>query len=75
MKIEHTERGFEIIKFVDLYMEKCSLQQSSLADNELPGSSAVWFGTDSGKRMHLGPADVKELVTHLQQWLETGSFE
>jgi hypothetical protein len=71
-EMEATTRGFEIIHFEDRNGEACSLQQSSLADYEPPGSSAVWLGTD--RRMHLTISQVEKLVAHLQAWVETGSF-
>lgn len=40
--IEHTERGFARIGFVDHYGERCSLQRSSIIDPE-----AIWLGIDS----------------------------
>ncbi len=79
--VEKTDRGFEIIKFRDRYDEPCSLQQSSLAEYTLPGSSAVWLGLDlsvlhetKSGRMHLDREQVWYLVHHLQRWLNTGSF-
>jgi hypothetical protein len=47
--VERTDRGFEIVKFQDRYDVPCSLQMSSLADCEKPGTSAVWFGTDDAR--------------------------
>lgn len=44
--VTKTSRGFEIVHFSDLYQNKCSLQQSSLAIYEPPGTSAVWLGVD-----------------------------
>ena len=73
MKVEHTERGFEIINFIDQYKEQCSLQQSSLAIYEQPGASAVWLGPNE-QRMHLTLEMVQDLIPHLQNWVETGSF-
>jgi len=72
--VEHTLRGFEIIEFTDRYDSECSLQQSSLAEFEPPGSSAVWLGVDDD-RMHLDVEQVKTLIARLQAWLDTGSFE
>lgn len=46
-KVETTARGFEIIHFADRYDNAGSLQASSLADNEKPGTSAVWLGIDN----------------------------
>ena len=36
-----TDRGFAIIKFVDMYDTKCSIQKSSLATED-----AIWIGID-----------------------------
>ena len=43
--VTKTSRGFEVVAFVDRYGVKCTLQASSLADNDKPGTSAVWLGT------------------------------
>ena len=76
MKIEHTERGFEIINFEDINKEKCSLQQSSVAFYTQPGTSAVWLGINGvGNRMHLNKKQVGDLVEHLTNWLKHGTFE
>ena len=44
MKLEHTERGFGIIKFKDRYGSKCSLQKSSLAFED-----CIWLGIDEAE--------------------------
>lgn len=44
--VAHTARGFEIVKFADRYGVACSLQASSMAEYEKPGTSAVWLGPD-----------------------------
>jgi hypothetical protein len=69
-----TQRGFEIIYFLDEYKTGCSLQASSLAIYEDPGSSAVWLGS-LDDRMHLGREQVAALIYHLQNWLDENSFE
>jgi hypothetical protein len=47
LKLEHTPRGFGIIKFTDRYGVPCSLQASSLASE-----AAIWFGcTDANPRV------------------------
>lgn len=80
-----TQRGFQLIKFKDRYEALCSLQQSSVADFEPPGSSAIWLGLDrlvpeqdprDGHitRMHLSLEDVKILNAYLTKWIETGKF-
>jgi hypothetical protein len=45
--VSRTARGFELLKFTDRYGVQCSLQASSLADHEKPGTSAVWLGPDN----------------------------
>ena len=73
MKIEKTERGFELIKFKDIYGSECSLQQSSIALCERPGTSAIWFGTEDN-RMHINLELLKKLLPYLKNWVENGSF-
>ena len=41
MKYKKTNRGFVLTEFVDRYGAKCSLQESSLAEE-----AAIWFGAD-----------------------------
>lgn len=43
-KVQHTLTGWEYIEFKDHYDQGCSLQVSSLAEYEKPGTSAVWLG-------------------------------
>jgi len=45
-KVTKTSRGFPQVQFADRYGVPCSLQASSLAEYEKPGTSAVWLGTD-----------------------------
>lgn len=73
MTESRTGRGFELVEFNDYYGKPCSLQQSSLALFEPPGSSAVWLGQGEN-RMHLDQTQVEELVKRLQHWLETGKI-
>lgn len=78
-KIKKTSRGFEFIEFKDYNGDPCSLQQSSLAIYQQPGSSAIWLGQDSSPdigpgRMHLNRDQVKKLITSLERWLAHGSF-
>lgn len=85
--VEETGRRFQIIQFRDRYDTPCSLQQSSLADYNPPGSSAVWLGVDrqsephdgmfdaaNQTRMHLDLKQVKALIAVLEQWVASGSF-
>jgi hypothetical protein len=86
--ITETQRHFELISFKDRYDTPCSLQQSSLAEYNPPGSSAIWLGIDRQEtlhdgmfdaanrtRMHLDLAQVKALVAVLEQWIASGSFK
>ena len=73
--VKHTARGFQIIEFIDHYGKECSLQQSSLALYEPPGSSAIWLGVNGTDRMHLTVAQVSALVDTLTNWLQTGYFD
>jgi hypothetical protein len=79
-EVTYTDRGFERIDFKDCYGEECSLQQSSaIEDSDIPGASFVWLGANnvSGRadRMHLNKEQVGELVAHLVNWMNTGSFK
>jgi hypothetical protein len=38
-----------MVEFEDSYGQKCSLQASSLAINEQPGTSAIWLGVNGVK--------------------------
>jgi len=73
MKIEKTERGFEVIEFKDIYGSECSLQQSSIATYEEPGTGAIWFGKGN-ERMHIDLKLLKELLPYLKRWAKSGSF-
>ena len=72
-KRRRTGRGFQIVEFVDRYNAPCELQQSSLADFEPPGSSAVWLGLRDGN-MHLDLEQVKWLIEELQHGVDNGEF-
>lgn len=72
-QVSHTQRGFEYIKFTDLNKQECSVQQSSLAVYQQPGTSAIWLGTN--ERMHLSFEQVKELIATLQKWVDDGTFQ
>ena len=49
IKIDKTQRGFQVITFTDLYGAECSLQRSSLATDD-----AIWFGVDDAAPKILG---------------------
>lgn len=78
MKVTHTPRGFAFISFKDRYGQKCSLQKSSLATED-----CVWLGCDEvqyhmgealSPRMHLSIPLAKELIAHLQRFVDTGEI-
>jgi hypothetical protein len=75
-RIEKTNRGFEFIDFEDYYGKPCRLQQSSMALTKIPGTGAVWLGVnvERSDSMHLTQKQVRTLISHLNAWLETGSF-
>lgn len=75
MIVTQTDRGFDLIEFVDMYGLACSLQKSSLATED-----AVWLEattpTTAGRsaRMHLTQNMVRELLPHLVRFVETGEI-
>ena len=72
-EIGQTPRGFKIIEFADRDGIPCSLQQSSVATYQEPGSSAIWLGVED-KRMHLDRQQTRALINHLINWLTDNSF-
>ncbi len=87
--VEETARHFQVILFKDRYSTPCSLQQSSIFDDEhadKPGATAIWLGPDSQARhdgifdaanqtrMHLDRKQVQSLIAVLEMWLQTGKF-
>lgn len=73
MEIQTTQRGFQLIEFEDHNGQHCTLQQSSVALFQQPGTSAIWFGTGDN-RMHITFEQFKELMPHLEAWQENGDF-
>ncbi len=69
-----TESGYQRIDFNDYYDKPCLIQQSSLAQFTMPGSSCLWLGR-KGEDMHLSLNQVKSLIKHLQLWVDTGKLE
>lgn len=55
-----TGRGFPLVEFCDRYDVACSLQASSLAIYEPPGTSAVWLGPDDANPQIMA-SDAKSL--------------
>lgn len=77
-EVNATSRGFQQIKFKDLYSKACSIQQSSAIDGtpnglDTPGSSFLWIGLEKS-RMHLSREHVRELIGVLIGWLTDGKL-
>jgi hypothetical protein len=53
--VEPTSRGFERIDFKDHYGVECSLQASSIAIYDKPGTSALWLGCNDANPRVLVP--------------------
>jgi hypothetical protein len=70
-KVEAGPRGFPIVRFSDRYGVPCSLQMSSLAEYEKPGTSAVWLGTSDAqpKVMAREAASVGVQTTETTGWV------
>lgn len=70
-KVGRTNRGFELVEFEDRYQIPCSLQASSLADYERPGTSAVWLGPNDARPMVLASeaASVGISTTETTGWV------
>lgn len=62
-EVTRTGRGFEMVEFEDCYGVKCTLQASSLAIYEEPGTSAVWLGPDHANPRILVPGKSWQPVT------------
>lgn len=48
-KQKKTDNGFPKVEFKDYYGVPCSLQASSLAIYQQPGTSAIWLGVDDAQ--------------------------
>jgi len=73
MRVEETQRGFRVLleeKYQNKPGEFTRLIQESSAigdyEDSLPGSSFLWVGDDH----HLDREQVKELIEHMQYWLD-----
>jgi len=81
-EVKVTRRGFEIIQFVDHNGEECSLQKSSIIDEE----ECIWLGCDNNRkphhvtgdelspRMHLTQSQAKWIGKLLIKFSKTGRF-
>ena len=58
-KLQTTQRGFPLYRFIDRYDKPCSIQKSSLASE-----NAIWLGCDNAnpRRMIVGRGWVPYLV-------------
>ena len=76
MKAIRTERGFVLVEHpthTNKPKDERLIQESSaIGDYEnsfdMPGSSYLWVGA----RHHLNREEVRELIDHMENWLETG---
>lgn len=79
MKLKKTYRGLKRGEFKDyLYGNACSIQESSLVKPRCPGRRVIWrrviwLGQD-GFRMLLDRGLAKQLIRHLQKFVETGGL-
>ncbi len=68
--MKRTERGFDVWEFTDRSGKKCSIQKSSLADED-----CIWLGIhDLAGRMHLTRAQVRKLLPYLKRFAATGNL-
>ncbi|MEE9214837.1 MAG: hypothetical protein V3U54_08605 [Thermodesulfobacteriota bacterium] len=76
-KNRYTNRGFRRDEFFDIYGDKCSIQESSLATKE-----ALWLGMVEGKhvdghclsRMHVDKKLARWLIKKLQRFVDRGNI-
>jgi len=78
MKVTKNSRGFEHLEHrphdASLGASQRLVQASSASgDDHLdrPGTSFLWLGQDH----HLSRSEVRQLVAHLQAWLDSGSLQ
>lgn len=64
--VTKNDAGRQQIEFTDTYDVDCKTMQG---DN-----GGLWLGR-SYSLVHLTPEDIRELVRHLETWLEKGEFE
>lgn len=64
---KNTSRGFPIVEFKDFYGAKCSIQQSSIADER-----CIWFGVDNANpKIMASQAKLHDIETHQDTgWVE-----
>ena len=85
IEFKQTNRGFELGIFEDRYKQKCSIQDSSLAEE-----AAIWLGVNNtgpdikgpngnfseevSTRMHLNQSQVEELLPVLNRFVKNGTI-
>lgn len=75
IELKPTDRGFLRGEFTDLYGSQCSIQESSLADDD-----AIWLGVDVNfegqkcTRMHLTIEMGEALLLLLQRFVGQGNL-
>ena len=69
INLRKTGRGLLRADFIDRYDEQCSIQESSIAYT----NPCIWLGTDDN-RMYLTQDMVRELIPHLQGFVEEGDL-
>lgn len=79
LEVKPTGRGFLRGEFQDLYGSRCSIQESSLAEEH-----AIWLGVHEaspayqikeGIRMHLNQKQAAALLPLLEHFVKTGYLE
>lgn len=70
-KQKKTGRGFPLVEFKDYYGTPCSIQASSLAIYQQPGTSAIWLGCDDAKPIVLASkaAELGVKTTETTGWV------
>lgn len=67
-ELRPTTRGFLFTEWLDTMRQRCSLQKSSVADED-----RIWLGVED-YRMHLNQEMVAALLPLLQRFVETGEL-
>jgi hypothetical protein len=80
-QVQLDDFDFEQVIFEDSYERPCVIGQSSVAEFEPPGSSALWIGlasmTHDGQKaaMHLSLNQVRALIATLEIWVKRGTLD
>ena len=80
MRVKQTDRNFRFIEHVTRPAHVAAsaklLQESSMIGDyenswDEPGSSFLWIGPDH----HLNREEVREMIEHMQYWLDNGRLK